>query len=78
MIRPRPVEAAAGHQQDIRGVQQVPGELPVVRNVELLYIQLGEQVEGGVIFDEGQAVYLLQFIHRIGVPPKLSLFIQFL
>ena len=46
MVGVGPVEAGAGDDEDLGLRQQVPGELFVIGDVELLHIQLGEEIEG--------------------------------
>ena len=47
----RPIEAAAGHQQDVFFVQEIHSELFIIGDGALFEIDAGENVEGGGIFD---------------------------
>ena len=51
-----PVEAAAAGNEDLLLVQQVKGKLLVVRDVELLDVHLGEDVEGRLGLDSRDAI----------------------
>ena len=64
VIRLRPVEAAARHQQDMLLVQKVHGEFFIVGDGTLFEIDAGEDIEGGGIFDDRKAIELPQGIDR--------------
>ena len=52
----RPIEAAAGHQQDVFFVQEIHSELFIIGDGALFEIDAGENVEGTGIFDHREAI----------------------
>ena len=67
MVRLGPFKAAAGHQQDIGGMEQIPGKLLVAGDVEFLHIQLGEYIKSRFVFHHGKTADLLQAPVEMGL-----------
>ena len=63
MIGFGPIETASGNYQNICSAKQIACELFVIGNAEFLYIQFGEQIESGFVFDIGNSIDIIQCLY---------------
>jgi hypothetical protein len=70
MIRFRPIETGSLHKKDLFFQQQIEDELLVVLDVESLYVDFGEKVEGSLRLRGGDSRDVVQqFIAQIPLFP---------